>query len=216
MSNVIVHKLIFFVSIKEIKNKIVKFDEFVKTKMFFDDIIDNKIISIIQSITNIINVKIHVINNFVVNLLLNNNVIYSQNMKLNLKKHRLIIIKYEKLYVLLKIRNCVNFHVKRIIQLQRVYTFMFDNLIEISIIYYNLLSNNRNSFFEFQCQYNLKYEKKVYVHVVDNTFFKMFVRNIIDKSITLIKRVKLETIIKYNQVDCYLTISKKSYKAIND
>ena len=184
--------------------------------MFFDDIIDNKIISIIQSITNIINVKIHVINNFVVNLLLNNNVIYSQNMKLNLKKHRLIIIKYEKLYVLLKIRNCVNFHVKRIIQLQRVYTFMFDNLIEISIIYYNLLSNNRNSFFEFQCQYNLKYEKKVYVHVVDNTFFKMFVRNIIDKSITLIKRVKLETIIKYNQVDCYLTISKKSYKAIND
>ena len=76
LSNAIIQKLTFFVLMRKVKNKIIKFDEFVKIKMFFDDILNSKFISISQLIIEVIDVEIHVINNFVVNLLLNNNVIY--------------------------------------------------------------------------------------------------------------------------------------------
>ena len=216
LSNAIIQKLTFFVSVRKIKNKIIKFDEFVKTKMFFDDTLNSKFISTFQLVIEIIDVEIHVINDFVVNLLLNNNVIYSQNMKINSKKHRLIINKCENFRVSLNVRNRVTSHVKRTIRSQRVYTLMFNDLIEILITYYDALSNDRNFLFESQCSYELKYESEIYAHVVDSNFFKMLVRNIIDKSITLTKRVKLKTIIEYNQVDCYLTMLKKSYKVVSD
>ena len=134
---------------RKIKNKIIKFDEFVKTKMFFDDIINNKAINTIQSITKIIDVEIYVINNFVANLLFDNDVIYFQNMKINSKKHRLIINKCENFHVSLNVRNRINSYVKRIIRSQRVYTFMFDDFVEISITYYDFLSNDEFFFSNF-------------------------------------------------------------------
>ena len=216
LSNAIIQKLTFFVLMRKIKNKIIKFDEFVKIKMFFDDILNNKFTNIFQSVIEVINVKIYMINDFVVNLLLNNDVIYSQSIKINSKKHRLIINKCENFRVSLNVRNRITSHVKRTIRSQRVYTFMLDDLTEVSITYHDALSNDKNFLFESQCSYELKYENKVYAHVVDSNFFKMLVRNIIDKSITLTKRVKLKTIIEYNQVDCYLTMLKKLYKTVND
>ena len=137
-------------------------------------------------------------------------------MKIDLEKRRLIIGKCKNLRVSLNVRNRADAYVKRIIRSRRAYIFLSDDLAEIPITYHDFLSNDRNFFFEFQCQYDLKYEEEIYAHVVDSNFFKMFVRNIIDKSITLTKRIKLETVIKYNQTDCYLTMSKKSYKTIND
>ena len=216
LSNAIIQKLTFFVSMQEVKDKIIKFDEFVKAKMFFDDTLNNKLTNTFQLVIEVIDVEIHVINDFAANLLLSNDVIYFQNMKINFEKRRLTINKCENFRVSLNIRNRVDAHVKRIIRLRRIYTLLSDDLTEVSITYHDFLSNEKNLFFEPQCQYDLKYEKKVYVHVVDSNFFKVLVRNIIDKSITLIKRVKLETIIEYNQTDCYLTMSKKSYKVIND
>ena len=44
----------------------------------------------------------------------------------------------------------------------------------------------------------------------------MLVRNVIIKSIILTCRAKLNTIIKYNQIECYLIISKKLYKTTNN
>ena len=58
----------------------------------------------------------------------------------------------------------------------------------MSIIFHDELSNDRNFFFEFQCQYDLKYEKKVYVYVVNNYLTKMLVRNVTLKSIILTQR----------------------------
>ena len=44
----------------------------------------------------------------------------------------------------------------------------------------------------------------------------MIVRNVTFQSITFAKRARLNMIIEYNQVECYLTMSEKSYKAISD
>ena len=89
---------------------------------------------------------------------------------------------------------------------------MLDYLTKISVTYHESLSNNKNFFFEFQCQYELKYENDVYAHVMNNNFSKIFVRNVINESITLIKRIRLDTVTKYNQTSCYLVISKKVHK----
>ena len=78
-------KLTFSISIRKIKNKIVKFNEYIKVKILFDDVLNNKNIDNAQLITKIINVKIYFIDDLVTNLLLNNNVIFSQNIKINLK-----------------------------------------------------------------------------------------------------------------------------------
>ena len=101
--------------IREIKSKIVKFNEYVKVKILFDDILNNKNIDNAQSIIEIINMKIYFIDNFVVNLLLNNNVIFSQNIKINSKKRRFIINKYKNIRVLLEMLNRFTLHIKRII-----------------------------------------------------------------------------------------------------
>ena len=93
---------------------------------------------------------------------------------------------------------------------------MFDELIKMLIIYYGALSNNCNFLFESHYQYDLNYNKKVYAYVVNNNFFKMFVRNVIIKSIILTRCVKLNTIIEYNQIECYLVMSKKSHKTASD
>ena len=93
---------------------------------------------------------------------------------------------------------------------------MFNKLIKILIIYYNALSNNCNFLFESYCQYNLNYNKKIYAYIINNNFFKMLVRNVIIKLITLTRRVKLNTIIEYNQTKYYLIMLKKSHKATSN
>ena len=44
----------------------------------------------------------------------------------------------------------------------------------------------------------------------------MFVRNVTFQSITLAKRARLNMITEYNQAECYLIMSEKSYKTTND
>ena len=77
LSNAIIQKLTSFVSVRRVKNKIIKFDEFVKARMFFDDTLNSKFTSTFQSAIEVIDVEIHVINDFAANLLLSNDVIYS-------------------------------------------------------------------------------------------------------------------------------------------
>ena len=215
LSNVVVHKLSSFVSIREVKDKIIKFDEYVKIQMFFDDVLKSKNI-VVTSAIEVIDVKIHVIDDFVVNFLLNNDVIYFQDMKINSKKRRFIIIKCENIRVSLKIQNRFTSHVKRNIRFRRVYILMSNELTKVSITYHDTLSNDRNFLFEFRCQHDLKYENEIYAHVMNNNFVKMLVRNVIFKSIILTRRVKLKIVIEYNQTECYLIMSKKFHKTINN
>ena len=71
---------------RKVRSKIVKFNEYIKVKILFNDELNNRNIDNAQSIIKIIDVKIYFIDDFVVNLLLNNNVIFSQNIKINSKK----------------------------------------------------------------------------------------------------------------------------------
>ena len=58
-------------------------------------------------------------------------------------------------------------------------------------------------FFESQCQQSFDYENDVFVHIVDVVINYVMARNINQQSITLRKRFRFDTLMKYNQQKCY-------------
>ena len=209
--DVSIQKLISSISMRNVEEKIVKSNEYMLVKMSFDDTFKSK-----QSVIDVIRIEIHFIDDFAINLLLINDVIYSENIKIDSIKRRLTITNCESFRVSIEIFNRIISNVKRIIRSRQIYILMLDELIEILVIYHNVLSDDRDFLFESHCQYDLNYDDDVYVHVVNNDLAKMFVRNAIDESIILIKRTRLDTVTKYNQADCYMTMSEKSHKIASD
>ena len=209
--DVSIQKLILSISMRDVEKKIVKSNEYMLIKMSFDDTFKSE-----QFVIDVIKIEIHFIDDFAINLLLANDVIYSENIKINSIKRRLIITNCENFRVSIEIFSRVISNVKRIIRSRQIYILMLDELAEIFVIYHDFLSDDRDFLFEFHCQYDLDYDDDVYAHVVNNDLVKVFVRNVIDESITLVKRTRLDTVTKYNQTDCYMIMSKKSHKIVSD
>ena len=211
LSNVSVQKLASSISVRDVSDKIVKSDEFMLVSMTFDEVLKSE-----HATTDVIEAKMHLIDDFAINMLLANDVIYSQDIKIDFEKRRLTITKYENFRVSIEMLSRVISHVKRTIRSRQTYILQSDDFAKILVTYHDFLSDDRNFLFEFHCQYDLEYDDDVYVHVVNNNLFKMFVRNATSQSITLARRARLDMIIEYNQVECYLIMSEESYKTISD
>ena len=84
------------------------------------------------------------------------------------------------------------------------------------IVYYNNLSNNRNFFFEFQCNQYFNLNENVFVYIVNAFLNHVIMRNIIQHFVILQKRVRLKTLIDYNQQKCYNLTSNVDFLIIND
>lgn len=86
---------------------------------------------------------------------------------------------------------------------------------KISIDYHNNLFNDRDFLFESQCVHELKNENEVFVYIMNSSFSFMQLRNAITRSIILLKRARLKSMIEYKQKDAYLITSKfSSFTAI--
>ena len=209
--NVFVQKLASSISVRSVNDKIVKSNEFMFVSMTFDEMLKSK-----HKIIDVIEIEMHFIDDFATNMLFANDVIYSQNIKIDFEKRRLTIIKCENFRVSIDVFSRAISHVKRIIRSRQTYILQFDDFAKILVTYHDFFSDDRDFLFEFHCQYDLEYDDDVYVHVVNNNLFKMFVRNVTFQSITFAKRARLDMIIEYNQAECYLIMSEKSYKAASD
>ena len=211
LSDVSVQKLISSISMRDVSDKIVKSNEFMLVNMTFDEMLKSK-----REIIDVIEIEMYLIDDFAANMLLVNDDIYSQDIKIDFEKRRLIIIKCENLRISIDVLSRTTSHVKRIIRFRQTYILQFDDFAKIFVTYHDALSDDRDFLFEFHCQYDLDYDDDVYAHVVNSNLFKMLVRNVIFQSITLAKRARLNTIIEYNQAECYLIMSEESYKATSD
>ena len=209
--NVSMQKLISSIFVRNVNDKIVKSNEFMFVNITFDEMFKSK-----RETIDVIKIEMHFIDDFAINMLFANDVIYSQNIKINFEKRRFTIAKCENFRVLIEIFSKATSHVKRIIRFRQTYILQFDDFAKILVTYHDFLFDDKDFLFEFHCQYDLKYDDDVYVHVVNSNLFKMFVRNVIFQFITFAKRARLDMIIEYNQTKCYLIMSKKSYKTIND
>ena len=211
LSNVSMQKLTSFIFVRDVSDKIVKSNEFMFVNMTFDEMFKSK-----HKIIDVIEIEMHFIDDFATNMLLVNDVIYSQNIKIDFEKRRFIIIKCESFRVSIDVFNRIISHVKRTIRFRQTYILQFDDFAKIFVTYHDFFSDDKDFLFESHCQYDLKYDDDVYVHVVNSNLFKMFVRNVTFQFITLAKRARLDMIIEYNQTECYLIMSEESYKTAND
>ena len=211
LSNVSVQKLASSISVRDVNDKIVKSDEFMLVNMTFDEVLKSK-----HATTDVIEAKMHLIDDFAANMLLANDVIYSQDIKIDFEKRRLTIVKCESLRVSIEMLSRTTSHVKRTIRSRQTYILQSDDFAKIFVTYHDFLSDDRDFLFESHCQYDLEYDDDVYAHIVNSNLFKMFVRNVTSQLITLAKRARLDMIIEYNQAECYLTMSEESYKTTSD
>ena len=86
----------------------------------------------------------------------------------------------------------------------------------MSISYHDNLSNDRDFFFESQCNQFLDLNENVFVYIVNAFLNHVMMRNIIQHSIILQKRARLKTLIDYNQQKCYNLTSNVDFLIIDD
>ena len=83
--------MIFFISIRDVRNKIINTNKYTIIIIYVNDIINNIIKTIYFTI------KIHFINDFKINILLETNIITFQKRTINLKTHIIKLGKCQKL-----------------------------------------------------------------------------------------------------------------------
>lgn len=86
-------------------------------------------------------------------------------------------------------------------------------IVNVSIIYYNKLSSNKDFLFELQCFEYLEHNNKVFAHIVNASLSFIQVHNAIEASIILARRARLNIVVEYNQQDCYQVNVDKALKA---
>ena len=117
---------------RNVNDKIVKLNKFMFVNMTFDEIFKLK-----REIIDVIKIEMYFINDFAINMLFVNNVIYLQNIKINFEKHRFIIIKCENFRLSIDMFNRIISHVKRTIRFRQIYNLQFDNFAKIFVTYHN-------------------------------------------------------------------------------
>ena len=96
LSKISIQKMTSFVSIRNVNKKIVKIDKFVIVKLYFNDTL------IDQIVTSVMKIEIHFIDDFAINLLFDNDVLYFQNIIMNLQKQKFFIDNCQKFEMFLK------------------------------------------------------------------------------------------------------------------
>jgi len=80
-----VQKITFSIFVRKIDRKIVKNNKFIIIKLFFNNIV------VKQFVKSIIIIKVYIIDNFETNFLVDNNILISKNISIDLKNRKLII-----------------------------------------------------------------------------------------------------------------------------
>ena len=201
------HKFASFLSIKEINDKMLKTFEYVIICICLNIIDFEQQLIIARMLA-----EIYLINDLSANLLLIINVLIFQKIILNFK-HRLIRIDIYNVTASINVITKKN-DIKKIIRIRKTFMIFFNQTINVFIIYQRfdknfLLLKNRDYFFEFQCSHHLNDQDNVYAYLIDFIFSFVQIYNISSYFVKLFKRVKLKTLIKYNQQKCYLITSNE-------
>ena len=123
------------------------------------DVVDN-------SITTIIIVEIHLIDDLKANILVNVDVLKLQKIILNFE-HNIFIINNYNITTTINLINRDKLYIKRIIRNQKTFIVLFNELIKILIIFQDDLSNDKNFLFKFQCFVYLNQNESVYAYIIN-------------------------------------------------
>lgn len=161
-----IHKLILLLLFQKVDNKIIKISEYITINVYIDDIDSNRNLAITRFIT-----KIHLMNNLKANLLFEINVFESQKIILNFNYYLVRINICKNFVAFINVINRTNSYIKRIICVRKIFIIQSKTIINVSIIYYNKLSNNKDFLFKSQCFEYLEHNNEVFAYIVNASLF---------------------------------------------
>ena len=140
-----IKKIIVFLLVREVKNKIVYISKYTLVTIYMRNTVHG------NKRTIYLIIKVYIIDNLKVNILIDTNTIASQGIIINLDRKIITFAKCQNLQVSLNIITRTQPYFKRIIRFKSAITIALDTTIEVSIVYNNKISNNRDFLFELDC-----------------------------------------------------------------
>ena len=145
-----------------------------------------------------------------INILIDNDVFTTQQVKLNLTQQIVQLNNCQNLVAFINVLTRQEIEMKRIIRVKNIVIISIKIIINVLMSYNDNLSTDRDFLFESQCAKYLNDDDNVFAHIVDVELDHVMIKNIINYVVQLFKRVRLDSIIEFNQQRCYnLTFDAK-------
>ena len=155
-------------------------------------------------VTSVLRREIHLIKNFKINMLLNNNVINSKNICINLIKKQTFIISID-VTISLKVKLLKVF-MQRLIYICKIIVISLYSKITV-FIYYAILSNIKNFLFELTNNVNFI----LFVYIINASIFVVIIKNNNKNFIQISRNFKLKRIIELNFLNVFQMAVKNSH-----
>ena len=147
-------------------------------------------------ITSIFRRKIHLINNFKTNMLINNDVIEFENIIINSIKKQTFIINID-VIILIKIKSSKN-NIQRFVHIRKIIVISF--YIEI-VVFINDINLSKIKKFLFKSIDDVNFI--LYVHLINAFIFVIIIRNDHVQSIQILRNFKFNRISKLNYFNAF-------------
>ena len=163
VSDLEIKKMTFFISIRDVNNKIVNTDEYAMITIYIKEIVNG----IKRSAC--LTIKVHVINNLKTNILIETNIITPQEITMNLKTRTIKLERYQRLNTSIDVVARTQPHFKRIIRIKSSITIASGITTKVPVAYNNTISKNRDFLFEPDCAQEFEPASGIFAHIVDFT-----------------------------------------------
>ena len=197
-SDSIIKQLSSSISMRDIENIMHHIFDYVLFTLYFDDQLIDKIVVIDK-----FQIEIHLIDDLKINIFIDNDVFTAQQVKLNLTQQIVQLNSCQNFVVLINVLTRQKIEIKRIIRVKSIVIISIKIIINVSMSYNENLSFDRNFLFESQCVEYLNDDDDVLIHIVDVEFYHVMIKNIINYVVQLFKRIRLDSVIEFNQQECY-------------
>ena len=186
--------------IRDIDNTIHKSSQYIVAKLYMNSYLnaENK-----QPATAKFSAEIHIVDDLKANLLVDNNVLNTQKITLNLQNQTTTLASCRNLIVPIDTTAKKNADQRRTVRSKADFKVPPETTIKVPVAYHDSLPDDRNFLFEPQCHQPLGQDDNVFAHIVDASMNHVMIRNRTPHPITLRKRARLDTLVDYNQQECY-------------
>ena len=190
------------ISIRDYNNKIINATKYIIINLYLSKVINKK-----AAIAKV-QIKIHFTNNFKVNMLFDIDVFTLYKFVLNCASQSIIINNYQDIKIFARFIVKSHSQIKRVLKTKIIITLLSNMMINISINYYDILSDDRDFLFESELVISLNKDNEVFAHVIDCLLTFVQIKNTIKALIILFKNIRLNTVIKYAANDYYQVFYK--------
>ena len=210
VSDLEIKKMTSFISIRDVSNKIVSTDKYAMITIYIKEIVDD----IERSAC--LTMKIYIMNDLKTNILIETNIITSQEITMNLKTRTIKLERCQRLNISIDVVARTQPHFKRIIRIKSSITIASNITTEVPIAYNDTIPEDRDFLFEPDCAQEFESANEIFAHIVDFTISMIQIYNVTAVPIRLPRKARLEALYEYKQDGVFLTTSTEANLAIEN